>query len=84
VERSVNATIMTIARQLAIKAVKRDMQAQGLKVVHVECRIITAAARDYLRDHPKLIEVAVETVRKVPELRTLYERHERWRRRNQR
>ena len=46
------------ARLAAIKAVKRDMQAQGLKPVHIERRIIVSAANDYLRDHPELIEVA--------------------------
>jgi hypothetical protein len=79
-----NATIMTVARLAAIKAVKRDIQAQGRRVTSVECRVIIEAANTYLRDHPELIEKAVETVRKVPQLRTLAEREERQRRRNQR
>ncbi len=79
-----NAAIMTIARQLAIKAVKRRMQAQGLKLPHIEHSIIVSAAHDYLRDHPDLLEQAAETVRTVPQLRTLAEREERRRRRNQR
>jgi hypothetical protein len=79
-----NATIMTLARQSAIKAVKRDIQAQGLRTASVERRIIVAAANIYLREHPELIGEAAETVRKVPQLRTLAEREERRRRRNQR
>jgi hypothetical protein len=53
------ATTMGMARYLAIKAVKRQMQAQGLKISYVEMRIITAAANDYLRDHrDELLEEA--------------------------
>ena len=54
--------IMTLARQAARKAVKRQFQAQGLKVSHIAAREITAAANDYLRDHPELIADARETV----------------------
>ena len=79
-----NATTITLANRLAIKAVERDIRAQGLRVTSVERRIIVAAARDYLRDHPELFDEAAETVRKVPQLRTLAEREERQRRRNQR
>jgi hypothetical protein len=79
-----NATIITLARRSAIKAVERDIRAQGLRVMSVERRVILAAADAYLREHPELIEEAAETVRKVPQLRTLAEREERQRRRNQR
>ncbi len=79
-----NATIITVATRSAIKAVERDIRAQGLRVTFVERRIILAAANAYLRDHPELFEEAAETVRKVPQLRTLAEREERQRRRNQR
>ena len=72
-----NATIMTVAKLAAIKAIKRDIQARGEKLAHIEQKIIVAAANIYLRDHPELIEQAAETVRKVPQLRTLAERHER-------
>jgi hypothetical protein len=68
----------------AIKAVEQDIRAQGLRVMSVERRVILAAADAYLREHPELIEEAADTVRKVPELRTLAEREERQRRRNQR
>jgi hypothetical protein len=79
-----NATIMTIARLAAIKAVKRNMQAQGLKVAHIERHVIISAANIYLNDHPELIKESAETVRKVPQLRTLAEREERRRKGNQR
>ena len=72
-----NAVIMTVARQAAIKAIKQSIQAQGGKPVHIERQIIVSAANNYLRDHPELIEQAAETVRKVPEFRTLAEREER-------
>jgi len=79
-----NATIITLAKLAAIKAVKRDIQAQGGKPAYIERQIMVAAANTYLREHPELIEEAAETVRKVPQLRTLAEREERQRRRNQR
>lgn len=75
-----SATIMTLAKLAAINAVKRNMQAQGLKVSHVERRVVVAAANIYLHEHPELIEQAVETVRKVPQLRTLAGRGKRRRR----
>ena len=78
-----SAVIMTLARLAAIKAAKRDLQAQGIKTAHVERRIITDAAHVYLTQHRELIAEAAETVRKVPQLRTLYEREMRQRRRNQ-
>jgi hypothetical protein len=78
-----NATIMTVARCAAIKAVKLDIQRQGGKLAHIEPRIITAA-NIYLSEHPELIEEAADTVRKAPQFRTLAEREERPRRRRQR
>jgi len=72
-----SATIMTLAKLAAIRAVERDMRAQGLKVAHIERKIITAAANIYLTQHPELIADAADTVRKVPQLRTLAEREER-------
>jgi hypothetical protein len=79
-----SATIITVAKLAAIKAVKRDMQARGLKSAHVERRVIVSTADIYLREHPELLEQAAETVQLHPELRTLHEREERRRRRNQR
>ena len=56
-----NATIMTVAKLAAIKAAKRDIQAQGGKSAWFECRIRFAAANTYLREHPGLIEETAET-----------------------
>jgi hypothetical protein len=78
------AVVMTLAMRVAINAVEREMRAQGLKIAHIKRHVITAAANTYLFQHPELIEEAAETVRKVPQLRTLYEREMCQRRRNQR
>jgi hypothetical protein len=83
-DASMNAVVMMVAKQAAIKAVKGNMQAQGVKVVYVARRIIVAAANAYLTEHPELIEQAAETVRKVPQFRTLAEREERQRKGNRR
>ncbi len=79
-----NAVVIVLAWQAAIKAVERQIYAQGLRPSDTERQIITSAAKAYLRDHPELIEQAAETVRKVPKLRTLAEREERQRKANQR
>jgi hypothetical protein len=79
-----SVTIDAVAKLAAIKAVKREMQAEGLKLAYIERHTIVAAANIYLREHPELIEQAAETVRKVPQLRTLYEREMRRCRRIQR
>jgi hypothetical protein len=79
-----NATVMTLARFNAVKVVTRQMQAQGLKVQYIERRIIVSAANSYLSEHPELIEQAAETVRNVPQLRTIAEREQRRRERDQR
>jgi hypothetical protein len=71
---------MTLAKLAAIKAVKQGMRAHGLKVSHVERRVIVSAANIYLREHPELINEASMTVRKVPQLRTLAGRGKRRRR----
>lgn len=72
-----NAIVMTLARMASVKAVKRELQARGLKSAHIEPRVISMAARAYLQEHPELIEQAAETVQQVPALRKMAERHER-------
>jgi hypothetical protein len=75
--------IVTLAKQAAIKAVKRELRAQGIELYQFAQREIVAMAREYLvRHRQRLVEEAAETVRKVPELRTLHEREQRDRRRN--
>jgi len=76
--------IAVLARQAARKAVKRQLQAEGRKVSQMAAKEITALAEAYLRNHPEMIAPTAETVRKVPQLRTLAEREERQRRRNRR
>lgn len=78
-----SATVMAVARLAAIKTVKRAMQAQGLKPAYVERQVIVSAAATYLREHPELLKQAAETVRKIPQLRTLAEREARRRKGNQ-
>lgn len=79
-----NFVIKTLARYMAIRAAKRELQRQGRIRSHIEPWIIAKAADDYLRSHPELLEEAAETVRNHPKLRTLAERYERKRRRIQR
>jgi hypothetical protein len=57
-----NAAIVTLARQQAIKAVKRQYQAKGLKVHHFARRDIVMAANEYLREHRELIAEAAVVV----------------------
>jgi hypothetical protein len=79
-----SAVIMTLTKLAAINAVKRELQSQGLKPGQIERKVITAAANVYLTQHPELIKEAAESVRLVPQLRTLYEREMRERERSQR
>ena len=51
---------MTIARYYAREAVKRELRAQGIKLVHVEAGEITRAANQYIDDHPEIIAFASE------------------------
>jgi hypothetical protein len=78
------ATIMTLAKLGAIKAVKRDIKARGEKLAYFDQSDIVTTARQYLSNHPELIEEAAETVQNVSQLRTLALREARERRRKQR
>ena len=50
---------VTLARQQAIKAVKRQLQAQGRrKLSQIAHREIVTLAREYLAEHPELIAEA--------------------------
>jgi uroporphyrinogen-III decarboxylase len=58
-------------------------QAQGLRLAHFSARDIHIRADAYFEAHRQtLIEEALETVCKSPQLRTLYEREQRRLRRN--
>ncbi len=57
------SAVFTLALYSAKKAVKRQLQAQGLKVAHYSARDITILAERYLNDHrTELIAEAKETV----------------------
>ena len=79
-----NATIMTLAKLAAIKAVERELRAQGKRIPQIEVAFINQAATAYLREHPELIAQAAETVRTVPAFRKIAEREERARQRRAR
>jgi hypothetical protein len=74
--------IAVIAHQRAIKAVKQQIQAKGLKYWSFPRRDIVAQADEYLVEHRRqLFSEAVEMVRKSAELRRFYDREQRERRR---
>lgn len=61
-----HAAAIIWARQLAIRALKDEWRAQGLKPWDIEASELAKAAKDYLSEHPELIEQAAETVRNHP------------------
>jgi hypothetical protein len=73
--RAMCAAIMTLAQRSAIIAVKRQLQAQGIKLSGMSHREIVATAHDFLTEHrARLFADAAESVRNDPGLRTLVER----------
>ena len=50
--------VMTLARYYAQQAIKRELQAQAIKLVHVEASEIARAAIQYIDDHPEIISFA--------------------------
>jgi hypothetical protein len=76
------ATTMCFARYLARRAVKRQMQAAGLKPSHVDARVIHMKANAYLdRYRDELLAQATMTIDSVPSLRKLAEQEAKARRR---
>ncbi len=66
----------------AIKAVKRQLQAQGRKIAYMSQRGIVASADEYLAQHRHaLLAETWQRVCSAPELRELYERGQRKRQR---
>jgi hypothetical protein len=57
-----SAAVMTLARQRAIKAVKRQIRDRGQKSQYMAQGEIVAAANEYLPNHPELIAEAKEIV----------------------
>jgi hypothetical protein len=80
--RAITAPTATMchARYLARKAVKQQMQAAGLKVSHIEARIIHAQANAYLDQHrDALLAEATMAIDGSPELRKMAEKEARQR-----
>ena len=69
-------TIITLARFLAKKAIKRQMQMQKVKLSHVRAAVINEAAREYLQEHPELIEEAIELIRTHPPMHAIAEQEQ--------
>jgi len=79
-----SAVPCTLARQKAIQAIKRQFQAQGLRLAHFSARDIHIRADAYFEAYRQtLIAEAMETVQRSPQLRTLYGREQRRLRKNQ-
>jgi hypothetical protein len=69
--------ISVLARSSAHKAVEQRMRDEGVRVSLTPLRIIMQEADVYLRDHPELVQEAIERVRNVAGFRTLAEREAR-------
>lgn len=79
-----NSTVIILAWYYARRDVKADIQRRmGTSALrYIEGCQLRRLAQAWFDSHPELSEQAVETVRKVPQLRTLAEREERNRKRN--
>jgi hypothetical protein len=75
---------LTLARYRAKQIVKGDWLRKGHKLAEVSAADVVGWAEDYITAHPELLAEAVESVRTVPQFRTLVERQARWLRRNRR
>ena len=69
--------ISVLARSSARRAVEERMRSEGVRVSHTPLRIINEEAAQYLKDHPELVQQAIETVQKVLKNRTLAKRKQR-------
>ena len=54
------SAVKVLARTAARNAVKRELQAQGVRLSHVPMAEIIARASAYLSDHPELYREALE------------------------
>jgi hypothetical protein len=64
-ELTMDGQVMTLARWHARQAVKAQLQAQGIKLAHVEASEISRAANQYVEDHPEIIAKAFESYRRL-------------------
>jgi len=75
-----STVIVTLARQAAIKAVKRELQAQGIKLYPFAQRDLVVMAAQYAAaNRAALLAETIERVQRSPELRELYDREQRQR-----
>ncbi len=54
--------VVTFAQQAAMKVIKRQYQARGLKIHQIPRRDYLVAAKEYLREHPEIFAEAAEVV----------------------
>jgi uncharacterized coiled-coil DUF342 family protein len=72
--------IAVLGRQAAIKAVKQQLQAQGLKPQCIDRKMIFAAVDEYVAEHRQvLLAQTWQRVCSAPELRELHDREQRQR-----
>jgi sirohydrochlorin ferrochelatase len=70
-----SAVLRILARRAAIKAVKAQLQARGVRLSYISARDIRAFADAYFAEHRQtLIEKTMVIVSESPELLKLYER----------
>jgi hypothetical protein len=48
---TMNAAVFTLAKREALKAIERQMHAEGLRLSHIPLKVIGEAATDYLAQH---------------------------------
>jgi hypothetical protein len=58
--------IAVLAKREAIKAVKADMQARGIRLSYVSPRDIRIVAQEYLTAHPELLTQAAHIIATDP------------------
>jgi hypothetical protein len=69
---------MVMVRFLAIKAIKRQLIAAGLKPSHIKMRRIGAEVNSYIAEHrEELLTEATEFIARVPGLRKMAEAEQR-------
>jgi hypothetical protein len=77
-----SAVIFTLAKQAAIKAVKRQLQAEGRKLSSMSQSDISALANEHLAQHrDALLAHTWQYIQSAPALRELYDREQRKRQR---
>ena len=60
-----------LAKREAIKVVKADLQARGVRLSYVSPRDIRIVAQEYLAAHPELLTQAAELIQTTPALSRL-------------